>query len=295
MSQNSCNILSVSKLTSDHNCMAKFFASNCEFQDLSLGKMIRKVRECDDIYYLEDSIIVNGQGQVASTGLGSLSCDNEIMLSHYRLGHPSFSHMKSLFPTLFNYKNVSHLQCETCQLAKHHLSPYPTRPYIASRPFSLIHNVISGPSHVPNLTNTKWFISFIDDHTPICWVYLLKEKIKDAQTFIQFHPLVKNQLQAQIQILQTDTGTKYFNFVLGNYLSTQGIAHHNSCTNTPQQNGVAKCKNRHLLEVVKALMFTTHMTKKFWGKAFRTTTFLINQMSSRVVNFNTPLSTLLTT
>ena len=45
---------------------------------------MEKAGECDNIYYLKDSIIVNGQGQVASGRLGSLSCDNKIMLWHYR-------------------------------------------------------------------------------------------------------------------------------------------------------------------------------------------------------------------
>ena len=56
----------------------------------------------------------------------------------------------------------------------------------------------------------------------------------------------------------------------------KGIVHHGSCTDTPQQNGVVKRKNQHLLEVAKSLMFTSLMPKKFWGEAILTTTFLIN-------------------
>ena len=103
-----------------------------------------KAGECDNIYYLKDSIIVNGQGQVASGQLGSLSCDNKIMLWHYRLGYPSFSYVKFLFPTLFNYKKMFLFYSETCQLAKHQRSPYLAQPHIASCPFSLIHSNILG-------------------------------------------------------------------------------------------------------------------------------------------------------
>lgn len=45
----SCNLLSVRKLTRDHNCIAKFFPSYCDFQDLSLGRTIGKAREYEGL------------------------------------------------------------------------------------------------------------------------------------------------------------------------------------------------------------------------------------------------------
>lgn len=106
--------------------------------------------------------------------------------------------------------------------------------------------------------------------------------------------MVKNQFKAPIESLQTDIDIEYFNSILGNYLSTQGIVCHDSCIDTPQQNRVVESKNQHLLEVARALMVTTHMPKKFWGKVAHTATFLINQMPLPTLNFNTILSTLLT-
>ena len=45
----SCNLFSVSKFTQTNNCVAKFFPSYCEFQDLGSGKrlaMLEKSRDC---------------------------------------------------------------------------------------------------------------------------------------------------------------------------------------------------------------------------------------------------------
>jgi hypothetical protein len=36
---------------------------------------------------------------------------------------------------------------------------------------------------------------------------------------------------------------------------------------TPQQNGVAEQKNRHLLEVTRSLMLDKHVPKSYWGDA----------------------------
>lgn len=40
----SCNLLSVSKLTLDQNCQAKFSSSDCHFQYLTTGRMIGNAR-----------------------------------------------------------------------------------------------------------------------------------------------------------------------------------------------------------------------------------------------------------
>ena len=103
--------------------------------------------------------------------------------------------------------------------------------------------------------------------------------------------MIQNQFQTDIQILRTDNGTKYFNSILGPYLKDHVIIHQSSCVGTPQQNGIAEKKNRHLLEVARSLMFTTHMPKRFLGEAILTTAFLINWMPSRIPNMKTPLDT----
>ena len=73
-----CNLLSISKLTHDQNCVAKFGSSSCQFQELVSRKLI----------------------------------DNNVMLWHHRLDHPSFPYLKILFPSIFNNKYATSFQCE---------------------------------------------------------------------------------------------------------------------------------------------------------------------------------------
>ena len=72
------------------------------------------------------------------------------------------------------------------------------------------------------------------------------------------------------------------------------MVHQSSCVNTPQQNGVFERKNCHLLEVTRSLLFGSNVPKHFWFDALLTTCFLINRMPSKVLKFQTPLSTLQT-
>ncbi|RVX00860.1 Retrovirus-related Pol polyprotein from transposon TNT 1-94 [Vitis vinifera] len=71
---------------------------------------------------------------------------------------------------------------------------------------------------------------------------------------------------------------------VGEFLAQEGIVHLSSCVDTPQQNGIAERKNRHLLEVARSLMFSMNVPKLFWGQAILTAAYLINRMPSRGEN-----------
>ena len=176
-----------------------------------------------------------------------------------------------------------------CELAKHHRASFPKSKYKPSIPFTLIHSDLWGPSRIPNKTHKKWFITFIDDHTRMCWVYLLTDKTEVRSVFMNFHSRIQTQFHTKIQILRTDNGTEYFNHSLSTYLQENGIIHQSSCVDTPQQNRVAERKNGNILEVARALPFTSHMPSQFWGDSILIATYLINRMPSRFLSFITPL------
>ena len=69
-----------------------------------------------------------------------------------------------------------------------------------------------------NLTSTRWFIMFINDHTRIYRVYLMREKSEAKRIFKEFHNIVKNQFQTQIQVSRTNNRKKYLNTILSPFL-----------------------------------------------------------------------------
>ena len=109
------------------------------------------------------------------------------MFWHHGLGHPSFPYLKRLFPSLFKGLNCSEFYCESYILAKSHRTIYPSRSYQASKPFYLIHSDIGGHSRINTNSRKKWFVTFIDDHTRLCWAYLMKEKSKVESLFKIFY------------------------------------------------------------------------------------------------------------
>ncbi|RVW90854.1 Retrovirus-related Pol polyprotein from transposon RE1 [Vitis vinifera] len=107
----------------------------------------------------------------------------------------------------------------------------------------------------------------------------------------QFSNQVSQASCVQSQILKSDNAKEYFTSSLSTYLQNHGIIHISSCVDTPQQNGVAERKNRHLLEVARCLMFSSNVPNYFWGEAILTATYLINRMPSQSAYLSIPTVT----
>ena len=99
-------------------------------------------------------------------------------------------------------------------------------------------------------------MTFIDDHTRLSSVYLMKEKSDVENFFKKFYTMVQTQFQKNNQILRSDNCQEYFKKILGQFFLEKGIVHQSSSINTPQQNGLTERKNKHLLEITRALLFT---------------------------------------
>nr|CAN68203.1 hypothetical protein VITISV_008301 [Vitis vinifera] len=81
---------------------------------------------------------------------------------------------------------------------------------------------------VPNVSGTRWFVSFIDDSTPVTWLYLIKQKYDVSSVFPIFHSKVKNQFGVTIKGFRSDNAHDYFNQVLSPYFQKEGIIHESS-------------------------------------------------------------------
>ncbi|RVW67847.1 Retrovirus-related Pol polyprotein from transposon RE1 [Vitis vinifera] len=72
------------------------------------------------------------------------------------------------------------------------------------------------------------------------------------------------------------------------FLSSNGIQHRRTCPHTPQQNGVAERKHRHVVEMGLSLLAQSLLPTKFWVDAFLTSIFLINRLPTSTLDNQTP-------
>lgn len=104
--------------------------------------------------------------------------------------------------------------------------------------------------------------------------------------------MIATQYQSHIQVLRTDNGGEFVNQDFKQYLNLHGIVHQTTCPCSPQQNGIAERKNRHVLEVVRASLFGAHMPTSYWGEAITVAAYLINRVPSSSLQFQTPFNVL---
>jgi hypothetical protein len=281
-------LLSVSQMTSDLNCLVLMYPTFCLIQDILTKEIIGRGTKRGGLYYVEDFSMGRAYHMQHSVGIK----EKEIWLWHYRLGHPSFTYMKHLFPDLFSQVHHSVFQCETCTLAKSHRVTYPVHLNKKDTPFSLIHSDVWGPSPIHSIPGFRWFVFFVDDCTRMTWLYLLKHKDEVFSVFKSFHAMVNTQFSAKIQVLRSDNGGEYVNHQFHDYFNLHGILHETSCPQTPQQNGIAERKNRHILETARALLINAHAPSRYWTDAVTTAVHLLNRLPSKVLGFQTPLQAL---
>ena len=86
---------------------------------------------------------------------------------------------------------------------------------------------------------------------------------------------MEKQFSAKILSFQSDWGGEFQ--ALTTYLKENGIHHRISFPYTPEENGTAERKHRHLIETALTLLKNASLPKKFGDEAVSTSTFLINE------------------
>ena len=137
-------------------------------------------------------------------------------------------------------------------------------------------------------TGFKYFVTFVDDFSRVTWLYLMKCISELFSHFSAFCAEIQTQFHVSIQTLRSDNAKEYFSELFQFFMLQHEILHQTSYVDTPSQNGVAKRKNRYLLETTRTLLFQMNVPKHFWAKAISIACFFINRMPSSVLNWANP-------
>ncbi|CAL9026864.1 unnamed protein product [Prunus brigantina] len=88
-----------------------------------------------------------------------------------------------------------------------------------------------------------------------------------------------------IKTFQSDGGGEFVSKDFQTYLGSKGILHHKSCPYTPEQNGRAERKHRHLVETAVTLLTTAALPSKYLFHALSTANYLINRMPCKSLGY----------
>ncbi|PKU73457.1 Retrovirus-related Pol polyprotein from transposon TNT 1-94 [Dendrobium catenatum] len=277
------NLLSIHKLTADNNCSISFDAHGFTIQDRVDQQILLRGRTRNGLYSISTPI-----AKIPPT---ALHVNNELKDSpwHARLGHPHHRILQALSRLVPSICIPStSVLCRSCNVGKSHKLPFVSSINTKTTPFSVVHTDVWGPSPISSINGYRYFVTFIDAHSRFCWLYLMHSKDQTLSKFIHFNNLINNFFNTKIQTLRSDGGTEYINHSFNSYLSTHGITHQQTCPYTPEQNGLAERKNRHLLDITRTLLHNAHLPNLFWAEATLTANYLINRLPTKACHFKIP-------
>ncbi|GJS62003.1 zinc finger, CCHC-type containing protein [Tanacetum coccineum] len=199
-------------------------------------------------------------------------------LWHARLGHVHYKRMRDMSKmSLIPAFDMTHESCKTCMLTKITRQPF-KGVNRESKVLDLIHSDLCDFHANPSLGHNKYVITFIDDASRYCYVYLLHAKHEALDKFKIYKQEVELQRQDLIKVLRTDRGGEYYDPV---YFQSTGIIHQTTAPYTPQQNGVAERKNRTLKEMVNSMLSYSGLSEGFWGEAMLTACYILNRTPNK--------------
>jgi len=87
-----------------------------------------------------------------------------------------------------------------------------------------------------------------------------------------------NEIKKQFGVsIRSDNARVYLSHSFNTFMKSHGILHQTSCAYTPQQNGVAERKNKHLVETTHTLLIHSGVPQCFWGDVILSVCYLINR------------------
>src|SRR5436190_11404801 len=262
------NLSSIAQFCADNHVLYAFDAHSFYIFDLHSLSLLYQGQCKDGLYKIP----------ALSSRLHALSTSHSSSpLCHRRLGHPStqvMSHLSSnhLLSSSFKFQPSF---CRGCAMSKSTRLPFPASFDIkTSFPFQLVHSDV-WQSPALSVSGYKYYLLFTDDYSRYTWLYFMRHKSEVFAHFKNFVAHISNQFSTQIQQFQSDGGGEYDNNQFRSFCSSLGIHHRFSCPHSPEQNGLAERKHRHISTVARTLLFTSHVPFHHWPEAISTAVYLI--------------------
>ncbi|GKA43533.1 zinc finger, CCHC-type containing protein [Tanacetum coccineum] len=200
------------------------------------------------------------------------------LLWHVRLGHVYFKRMSNMANSnLIPKLDSKNDKCQTCMHTKITRLPFPTIQR-SSKILELVHNDACDLHATPTISGEKYFATFINDYSRYCYVCLLHSKDEVLEKFKIYKNEVELKCDTRIKCLRTDRGGEYYD---PRYFQSTGIIHQVTAPYTPQQNGIAKRKNRTLMDMLNSIMSHSGLSYGYWGKALLTACYILNRVPSK--------------
>ncbi|GJR26718.1 putative ribonuclease H-like domain-containing protein [Tanacetum coccineum] len=279
------NLFSVSQICDKKNNVLftdiECLVLSCDFKLLDESQVLLRVPRKDNIYSVDLKSVVPTRGL---TCLFAKATIDESNLWHRRLGHTNFRNMNKLVRgnlirglPLKIFKNDH--SCVACQKGKQHKASYKAKLVNSiSKPLHMLHMDLFGPTNVMSLMKKSYYLVVTNDFSRFSWVFFLATKDETSGILKTFITEIENQLGHKVKVIRCDNETKLKNSVMNRFCEMKGIKREFSVARTPQQNGVAKRKNKTLIEAARTMLVDSKLLTTFWAEVVNTACYVLNRV-----------------
>ena len=107
-----------------------------------------------------------------------------------------------------------------------------------------------------------------------------------------FHKMIETQFNRTVKVFRSDNAQEYNDKSFLSFLDSHGTLPQRPCPYTSQQNGRVERKLCHILDVVRTLLISASLPKRFWGEAALTVVYTINRIPSPTTHNKSPFELL---
>ncbi|GJU35588.1 putative ribonuclease H-like domain-containing protein [Tanacetum coccineum] len=194
------------------------------------------------------------------TCLFAKSTSDESKLWHRRIGHLNFKTMNKLVKGnlvrgLPSKRFENDETCVACQKGKQHKASCKTKTENSiSLPLHLLYMDLFGLTFVKSLMKKMYCLVVTDNYSRFTWVFFLATKDETSGILKSFITGIENLVDHKVKV---------------KVISVDG---------TPQQNRVAKRRNRILIEATKTMLANSKLPTTLWAEAVNTALYVQNKV-----------------
>ncbi|GJU68325.1 putative ribonuclease H-like domain-containing protein [Tanacetum coccineum] len=264
------NLFSVSQMCNKKNNILftdiEYVVLSPDFKLLDESHVLLKVPRKDNMYSVD---LKNVVPQGGLTCLFAKATPDESNLWHRRLGHVNFKTMNklvrgNLIRGLPLKRFVINQTYVACQNGKQHRAFCKTKTVSSiSQSLQMLHMDLFGPTFVKSLMKKIYCLVVTDDFNRFSWIFFLDTKDETSEILKTFITSIENLIDLKVKVIRCDNGTEFKNRVMNQFCKMKGIKREFSVARTPQQNRVAKRKNRTLIEAARTMLADSKLPTTF--------------------------------
>nr|GFA79632.1 hypothetical protein [Tanacetum cinerariifolium] len=249
------------------------------------GKIKTRKLDFDDVYFVKElKFNLFSVSQMCDKKNSVLFTDTECLVLSSDFKLPDASQVLLRVPRENNIGLPSKVftndnSCVAYKKGKQHRASCKSKTVsFVDQPLFRLHMDLFGPTFVKSLSKKSYCLVFTDDYSIFSWVFFLASKDETPPVLKTFIIGLENLLSLKVKIIRCDNETEFKNADLNQFCGLKDIKREFSVPRTPQQNGIAKRKNKTLVEAARTLLADSLLPIPFWAEAVNTACYVQNRV-----------------